>query len=111
MLVVDDGLLVHDRVFPNHLHLPEEVALVGIFIVLSGFFLYYLRRILLTTDYLFLFLALLFFAISIAMDQRLLDTDLETFFEDGVKFLGIIFWLTYFYLTAEKAIHNQAVFK
>ncbi len=103
MLTVDDTFMLHERVLPKHLHLPEVGIFVGYLAVLVGYCVYFVRRIL-STEYLLLVLALFFLGLSSAMDQILPFTDLETFFEDSVKFIGIVFWLAYFFRTTSVAI-------
>ena len=98
LLTFDDALLLHERVFPYLLNIPQFGVVVGYALIVGVYLLYFVRRIL-TTDYLLLLLALLFLSSSAAMDQFLSVSKwggLETFFEDSLKFIGIVFWLAYF---------------
>lgn len=101
LLTFDDALLLHERVFPYLLN-TEFGVFVGYALIVGVYLLYFARQIL-TTDYLLLLLALLFLSSSAAMDQFLPTSmwrGLETFFEDSLKFIGIVFWLAYFTHTA-----------
>jgi hypothetical protein len=105
MLGFDDAFLLHERVFPTHFGLPQKgVYLVYISMVL-GFLLFFFRRIL-RTDYVLLGMSLLFMALSVGMDEFIPYSRFETFVEDSCKFVGIVFWLTYFGWTANKLVRN-----
>ena len=98
-LLADDGLLLHEQVFPVHLGLPAEacllIGLLGICAFVAAF-----RREILAGDWPMLAAALGCFGLSVGLD--LLD-DLAglslpgaIILEDGAKLLGIALWTSYF---------------
>lgn len=107
-LAFDDAFMLHERVFPRHLHIPEIVIFGAYLVICVGYGVYFFRRILLT-DYLLLALALFFLGLSAGMDQVLTFSNLETFMEDSLKFFGIVFWVIYFARTAAATIQNSLV--
>jgi hypothetical protein len=101
-LLLDDALLFHDYIFPEYLHVPEIYAYIGYTAVFAGYFLYFVRQILLT-DYLILMLAWCFLGVSVTIDTFLPFSHLVTFVEDSFKFYGIVFWLGYLAHTVQSA--------
>jgi hypothetical protein len=57
-------------------------------------------------NYCLLALSLFFLRSSLTADLILPDNDIEilTFIEEGLKFIGILFWLMYFFKTAVIAL-------
>jgi hypothetical protein len=102
-LLLDDVFLVHDEIFPNYLHLPEELAYAAYAIIGIGFVVLNWKEIL-SGEYAILMLALGLFAGSIFLDSLPLDSlnlryfweQLEFLSEDGCKFAGVATWLTFF---------------
>jgi hypothetical protein len=107
ILTLDDGFMLHERVFPRLLHIPEIGIFLGYLIIFAGYSMYFFRWIVMT-DYLLLILALLFLGLSTISDQIFPFSSLETFMEDSLKFLGIVFWLAYFSRAAFVAIHDSS---
>ena len=99
MLTLDDLFLLHEKVFPKYLGLPEILVYAG-YAGAAAFYLWAFRHRILTTDYLLLLLALLLFGFSTSMDRFLSFRSFETFVEDSSKFAGIVFWLIYYSRTA-----------
>ena len=108
-LLLDDALLLHEQVFPEHLGLAGGWSLI----VGSGamaFFLIGSHRVIRAGDYPVLLAALMLLGASVTMDQLhdmqllgpliLHSDDLETVLEDTLKLLGIAMWLIYFTLCA-----------
>ena len=106
LLMLDDALLLHERVIPERLHIPEAGVFLSYVLIGLVYLMYFFRRIL-GSDYLLFLLALLFLGSSAAMDQFLPMSNLETFLEDSLKFTGIIFWLAYFAHTAARMLRDQ----
>jgi len=102
-LAIDDGLMLHETILPDYLHLPE-IAIYLFYAVIVGSYLTCYFRHMLETDYLLFILALLALGSSVAMDVTLFNSDKETFFEDVAKFFGIVFWLAYYTRTASASI-------
>lgn len=95
LLALDDALLLHEKVLPNGLGIPEGVVYAGYVVIIVAYLAYNALQIL-RTDYLLLGAALVFSAGSIAADIL----DLHVFVEDGLKFYGIVFWLVYYARTS-----------
>lgn len=108
ILTLDDAFLMHETVMPNYFHIPETGIYLGYFIISIGYLVYFFRRIL-STDYLLLVIALLSLGLSIFIDKAFSFSNLETFIEDGFKFLGIVFWLAYFSRVALVTVHDSLV--
>ena len=102
LLLVDDMWLLHDRVFPGNLGIPE--ALVYAFYGLFGItHLIVFRREILRTDFVLLLLAglLLFGAIVIdTLTNNTAASSSKYFTEDIPKFFGMVTWLAYHVRTA-----------
>ncbi|NEZ54416.1 hypothetical protein [Adonisia turfae] len=114
ILMLDDGLLLHESVVPKILEnifsyntaemlLPLSYGSAVIYSLLK------FRKIILNTNYKFLFLALLFLFFSLVADHliplpdggRYWLRDGENFLiEDGFKLLGIVTWSFYFIQTS-----------
>lgn len=105
LLTLDDTFLFHEEVLPGYFHVPEFVVYIGYVVMVAGYLAYFIRRILMT-DYIFLLIALVFLGLSAAADQFLPFSNRETFFEDGLKFMGIVFWLAYFALVAAMVLRD-----
>jgi hypothetical protein len=99
VFLFDDALLLHDRVFPSLLNIPEPFIYLGYLILILGYFFKFIHTIRIT-EYRLFFISGLLLCISVLMDSILPVTSIETFFEDGLKFTGIIFWSAYFGATA-----------
>jgi hypothetical protein len=107
LLTLDDGLLLHEQLFPYGLHVPEEFVLGGY----AVYFLVYVKSFfaeLMRSDYLLLVAALAFLASSVLMDQFVPKFALHTFIEDSLKFMGIIFWLAYFAQTTHAILRAKS---
>jgi hypothetical protein len=99
ILVVDDMFMLHDGFLRYSLHIPERPIFLAYGLIFVVYTLYFLRDILSDDSFLILFVALLFLGSSMVIDAVIPYSSLETFIEDGIKFIGITFWAAYF-LTA-----------
>ncbi len=105
LLAVDDALLVHETVIPYLFHIPEDLVYGAYLVLIFAYLIYFLRYILSETNYPILALALMFFGLSIFFDvfiAPIMAPDIEAFFEDSAKFIGINLWLCYYFLTVLK---------
>lgn len=96
VLLLDDLFSLHEQIFPTYFFIREEIT-VSFYGILLLFYFTKFRKIILETNFFLLFLALLFFGISVLVDcipHYLLPW--HPLFEDGPKFLGIIGWFSYF---------------
>lgn len=92
--MLDDLFLLHENIFPRKLNIPEKfVYFVYGIIVLS--YIVKFRKLILKTDFIFLFLAFGFFGASIIFDQVTTNKYLGVL-EDWFKLFGIVNWLAYF---------------
>ena len=93
LLGLDDVLLLHEGVLPR-LGIPE-LAMISAYPAGVAALILALRRNFVASDYPLLVAALCSLASPGAMDTFLTNTDIETFAEDSLKFVGITFWLAY----------------
>ncbi|MFD3164535.1 hypothetical protein [Herpetosiphon sp. NSE202] len=103
LLTLDDAILLHERVFPVHLHIPENLVLAG-YLGLGIAYLYYFLPRMLSTDYGLFLIAAGFMGLSIVFDVIMPFHELATFTEDSLKFIGIVFWLSYFGRTVQSIL-------
>ncbi len=103
VLALDDAFLIHERVAPTYLHVPQTGVFLAYAGSVGGFLLVFLRRIL-ASNFLLLGIALACLGTSMGLDLLLPYSRLETFIEDCFKFSGIVFWLTYFACSARAAL-------
>lgn len=96
VLGFDDLLLLHERVLPNHLGVPEPVTF-GAYGVAAVVYLWHFRDVHLRMDRELLGVAFCMFAVSLVVD--LTDPPAlgawRGIVEDGAKFLGISAWASY----------------
>jgi hypothetical protein len=100
-LLFDDLFLFHEIVFPEKLHIPELLlyAVYGASVLLI---LVFFRTTIARTDYLILIAAGAFLGLSEIADTLTNfseDTSAKFLIEDGLKFMGIVNWFTYFVRT------------
>lgn len=96
LLLLDDFFMLHELYFPRKLNIPEElvICVYGIIILL---YLVKFRKLILKTDFIFLFLAFGFLGASAIIDLNLLITNkYQIMIEDWCKLFGILNWLVYF---------------
>lgn len=107
-LMADDWLLIHERLGPENLHIPQPV-IAGAYAVIFAGYLVIFRRVIAETDYMFLLFAFGFLGLSLVVDT-LGDVNSEMkslAMEDGPKFLGIVSWLAYFTVTALQQVEQS----
>lgn len=111
ILCLDDLFLFHESVGPTYFHIPEQVTYIFYFGALVYFFLKY-QTLLMKTDYLILFLALVFFGLSLLVDFTIgyLSGKIRGIhiFEDAFKLLGIVGWFAYFTRTCRERAGSRA---
>jgi hypothetical protein len=110
-LAFDDFFMFHEHLAPQYLKIKQIYILIAIVIAVTAYLASFYKLIL-TTDYLLIVLALLFLAFSVLLDIAQnkwikLDDNLQFFYEDGFKWLGIISWLSYFSCTAYQFFLNS----
>lgn len=104
-LALDDLFLFHDDLGYRYLGLNEKPILVGYGLVCVWYVIRF-RRSILSTEYILLFLAFVFFGSSLVVDvlQYKWESPWRIFFEDGFKLLGIVTWSGYLIRTCFQAI-------
>ena len=110
LLLFDDLFLFHDCLFPEYLKINEKFVYLSYGIICTVY-LFKFRSIILQTDYIFLLVAFIFFAVSIcvdiAMDYHMWVTGM-LLLEDGFKFLGILSWATFYIYTSFRFIKKYS---
>ncbi len=106
LLLFDDTFLLHENIFPKYLHLLQYQTYTVYAVITLGLFSYFYRSIL-STDFILLIFAILFLAAGALVEYRLPFGNIQVFIEDSFKFLGIVFWLTYFFHTATRVICGE----
>jgi len=109
MLLADDMLLLHDRLFPAFLGLHENIT-YGAYMVLTAAYLFAFRKLILRrTDVLILVVSIVGFAGGLGGDVVMGgggDTSSKFLLEDGPKFCGLVMWAAYHAKTAVLFISN-----
>jgi len=95
-LGVDDLFLLHEQIFPRLFHIQEDVFYILYLMIIVGYLLYFLPYIL-NREYLLLGVSVLLFGLSrkLFITLPFLNQFMTT--SDGLKHVGIIFWLIFFY--------------
>jgi len=102
MMLIDDQFLLHDMIFPEYLHVDENVFFVfyGLSVIALVYFFW---KFLLQTDYVLLILAFGFLGASAVSDYLIVigfTNSYSQVIEDMLKFFGIVSWFSYFLRTA-----------
>jgi len=106
LLGLDDAFLLHERFLPN-MGIPEKVIMTFYGSIVAAYACRFLHTIL-STQYVVLVSALMFFGVSISLDLFPIANIDPYLFEDGAKMVGIIAWFVYFYQTTMTAIRAAA---
>jgi hypothetical protein len=91
VLLLDDFFMFHEYVFPKILHIPENVSYLGYLALISIYFIKF-RSAIFRSEYIILFIACIFFSLSIISDVFLPQRDMGFLVEDGFKLFGIVTW-------------------
>jgi len=97
ILMLDDLFMFHESLAPNYLNISEKWVILA-YGVYTMFCFYHFRRLILNNDFRFLIFAMAALGSSVVVDQissRFYFPG-EYFVEDGLKFIGIAAWLSYF---------------
>lgn len=106
IMLFDDFFLFHEIIYPRFFNIHSGTVYI-IYGVLGIIYLVVFRKNILASNFLVLFFAFLFFFISIVFDElreRWLFNPYWIVCEDGFKLLGIVSWLTYYFLTSLQSI-------
>jgi hypothetical protein len=106
LLMIDDCFMLHEDVLPG-LGIPQKVVFL-FYGVLVLIYLIKFREIILKTPFILLLFAFGGFSLSALIDLFFhFETSniWDSFIEDGAKFTGIVFWVSYVFQT------NKLIFK
>jgi len=110
-LLFDDLFLFHEDFCAKSLHIPETVTFAAYGAAISVYFIRF-RTTILKTEFILLAIALVFFGLSIIVDEILPGRLRAQFLlEDGFKFLGIVSWLAYFARVCTDHVKNAASYQ
>jgi hypothetical protein len=109
VLALDELLLVHERVAPHYLRIPEEVLVLGYAAVTGYLVLRWWVLITRRTPAAILWICFGAFALSLLGEYVVqstggVQTPLSISIEDGLKLLGIALWFLYFGTVAFRAL-------
>lgn len=109
LLLFDDLFQLHEKI-DNYLYVHEYTAYIVYFILISIYFVKF-SKIILSTEYLLLFIACCFLSLSVLADMLLsyviTQRDMKFLIEDGFKLFGIVTWSVYFIRTS--FMHTQKI--
>jgi hypothetical protein len=112
VLLVDDLFLFHEVIGPRILDVPERYVYAGYGIATLALMATFRATILRETDYLVLGVGGAFLGLSQVADtltNQAADTSAKFLVEDGLKFLGIVGWFTYFARVCLKSLRARSL--
>jgi hypothetical protein len=111
-LCCDDFFQVHEALIPTYLGIDEMYVYAAIATLVSMYLVFF-GRLILSTSYLILIIAIAFLSTSVAIDA-VFEPMLHglgqgrIYIEDGTKFLGITAWCSYYVGTAHEFLIRAA---
>lgn len=107
-LALDDQFQLHEELAPDYLHITEQVALAALAAATAGYLWRFRRTILGSPGRWLLLWSLGLLGGSLLVDTILIEwmwplRDWKMLVEDGLKWLGIVFWLGFC------AVHCRAI--
>lgn len=105
-LMTDDLFMLHEYILPYHLNIPQSVVYVG-YLLIVGYYLFAYRKKLLSAHSWGFLVACMFLGASAAGDQVMPQEGIYYFIEDGLKFMGIIFWSAFFSSTSVRRLIEE----
>ena len=106
LMLFDDLFLFHESIAPK-LFLSEKLVYVC-YLAIVSFGITRFRKVILQTEWIILCLAFVFFFLSLIFDifESSLNIPIIFILEDGLKFLGIASWSSYFFLVSLQVAKN-----
>ena len=113
ILLLDDFFMLHDGLFPYHLHIPEKVVYL-FYVSAFAFYLVRFRSVIFSLKHvLFLGAFVAFWVLSAGIDLLPIEIDYQAghtnniyfLFEDGCKLLAIASWCIYLSIVCLDKIH------
>lgn len=95
ILLLDDLFLFHEEILPEYFYVPQKLIYI-IYVIVAASYVVKFRFRLLESEYIFLLMAFLYFAISISFDIFLSQSGIAYLAEDGFKLFGIVNWFLFF---------------
>ncbi|WP_353779947.1 hypothetical protein [Winogradskyella sp. 3972H.M.0a.05] len=108
MLLLDDLFMLHDYAFTKYLNIKQVVTYAFYFAIVALYGLRFWKTIK-KNSYVLLAMAFAFFGTSVFCDLFFAERNIEYFWEDSLKFLGIISWSLYFLKRSSKAMKMRLV--
>lgn len=94
-LLLDDALMFHDELLPLLFGVREGFVVLGMGFIALAYGSRFGWQILTETAFVPALLACGFLGASLVYDKIIPYSEMQTLIEDGLKFAGIVFWLTY----------------
>lgn len=111
IIAVDDLFQFHEIIIPDYLGLPEITFYITYIVTLFIFNIKYINM-LMNRHFGWLLVSYFFLAISIVFDMLFENlVPFGTYFEDGLKFMGIAFWSTYFFKTVLQELNGSIAYE
>ncbi len=98
LLMLDDFFMLHEYIFPYSIGIPQEAVIIAYLVMMAVYFLKF-GRLIITMEYTILLLACGFFALSLATDMWMPQSNMQFLIEDGAKLFGIVTWFIFFIRT------------
>jgi hypothetical protein len=111
ILAADDLLLVHEALAPRYLRLSEKALLLIYALALAAILARFARTILASPAFPTFAVALLLFGLSVVVDmfQDRWASEWRVFFEDGLKFLGVVGWTAWLLQTSHDVVSGRSL--
>ena len=107
LVTLDDFFMFHERLLPDVLGVPQYLYPAAYGLMMLAYLGSFADSIL-RNDYLLLVLAFGLLGTSMGIDSVVHFSDKKAFVEDGLKFMGILFWAASFFRFAHVALVNRA---
>lgn len=110
-LLLDDLFQIHEALASQYLSLNENIIYAILAVTLCTYLITF-KQLILTTHVFLLVLAFGLLGLSVVIDsipQQWLQVlgHWKYFFEDGLKWLGIVAWCSYYFNTSYQFLENQ----
>ena len=97
--LLDELFQLHGRIIPQYIGIHQLIVLI-IYAVVTIWFIFYFRKTIIKTEYIYFFIAVLFLGSSVIVDissyLKILQIDFRYLLDDGFKYLGIVNLFLYF---------------
>jgi hypothetical protein len=108
--LLDELILLHSIIIPKYIGIHQLIVLI-IYIVAALVYFISLRKLILKTEYFYLFLAFLLLGFSVITDimsyLKIININFRYLLDDGFKFLGLVNLFIYFFVTGLSIIKEN----